>query len=176
MLIYYFLFLGQNSKSEFDSIIASVLRSDWSVDLPTSTPHYYVTWGATHVIEGTSQFGKPVGKLSTTDLAEIIQKATITYSKCIHVHLQFTNVFLGREHFEMSIVIFREVLEHVANIDRVLSSPGGSLLLAGRSGAGRRTAVKLVAHMHSMDIVTPHISRNYSVKHFKNDLKQVSIN
>lgn len=74
----------------------------------------------------------------------------------------------------MSIVIFKEVLDHIAHIDRVLSSPGGSLLLAGRSGAGRRTAVKLVAHMHSMDIVTPHISRSYTVKHFRNDLKQVS--
>ena len=73
----------------------------------------------------------------------------------------------------MNIFIFEEVISHIAWVDRVLSSPGGSLLLAGRSGTGRRTAVKLVAHMHHMDVVTPHVSRNYSIKHFKNDLKQV---
>ena len=72
--------------------------------------------------------------------------------------------------------IFKEVLDHVSRVDRVLTSPGGSLLLAGRSGAGRRTAVRLVAHMHHMDLVTPHVSRNYTVKSFKNDLKNVSQN
>lgn len=81
---------------------------------------------------------------------------------------------LGREHCEINIIIFNEVLDHIAHIDRVLSSPGGSLLLAGRSGVGRRTAVKLVSHMHSMETITPHISRNYTIKHFRNDLKQVS--
>ena len=84
-------------------------------------------------------------------------------------------MFQGREHSEINIIIFREVLDHIAHIDRVLSSPGGSLLLAGRSGAGRRTAVKLVSHTHSMEIVTPHVSRSYTVKHFKNDLKQVQL-
>ena len=69
--------------------------------------------------------------------------------------------------------IFPEVLEHIASVDRVLSVPGGSLLLAGRSGVGRRTAVQLVAHYHRMEIVTPHISRTYGLKNFKNDLRNV---
>ena len=82
---------------------------------------------------------------------------------------------IGREYYEMSIYIFQEVLRHISSIDRVLSSPGGSLLMAGRSGVGRRTALKLVTHLHKMDIVTLNISRNYSLKHFKNDLKAVSV-
>ena len=65
---------------EFDGILNSVLRSDWSVDLPNLSS-YYVTWGATHVIEGVSQFGKPLGKLMNSDLAELIHKATVTYGK-----------------------------------------------------------------------------------------------
>ena len=80
----------------------------------------------------------------------------------------------GREHHELDIFIFREVVEHMARVDRVLTFPGGSLLLAGSSGVGRRTAVKLVAHMHHMDVVTPHISRSYTIKNFKSDLKSVS--
>lgn len=73
----------------------------------------------------------------------------------------------------MDIIIFHEVLDHMARIDRVLTAPGGSLLLSGRSGVGRRTALSVVAHMHHMEVFTPHISRNYGLKHFKNDLKVV---
>lgn len=79
----------------------------------------------------------------------------------------------GREYNELDILIFHEVLDHMARIDRVLTSPGGSLLLSGRSGVGRRTALSVVVHMHQLDIVTPHISRKYGLKQFKNDLKTV---
>ena len=81
---------------------------------------------------------------------------------------------LGREYQQLDILLFHEVLDHIARIDRVLTSPGGSLLLSGRSGVGRHTAVSLVAHMHQMEIITPHVSRNYHLKQFKNDLKNVS--
>ena len=84
------------------------------------------------------------------------------------------SLFSGREHIELDIFLFREVLEHMARVDRVLTSPGGSLLLSGQSGVGRRTAVRLVAHMHQLQITTPHISRSYTLKTFKNDLKSVS--
>ena len=70
--------------------------------------------------------------------------------------------------------MFREVLENVARVERVLTMPGGSLLLAGRSGVGRRTSVLLVAHMHQMELISPKITRGYSVKQFKNDLKTVA--
>ena len=80
----------------------------------------------------------------------------------------------GREHHELDILLFHEVLDHIARVDRVLTSPGGSLLLSGQSGVGRRTAVSLVAHMHQLELFTPHISRSYSLKHFKIDLKNVS--
>ncbi len=83
---------------------------------------------------------------------------------------------VGREHHELDILLFHELLDHIARVDRVLTSPGGSLLLSGRSGVGRSTAVSLVAHMHQMEIFTPHISRAYSLKHFKTDLKTVRIN
>jgi dynein heavy chain 2 len=75
----------------------------------------------------------------------------------------------------LEIIVFKEVLDNIARVDRVLTMPGGSLLLAGRSGVGRRTAVLLVAHMHQMELVTPKITRGYGLKQFKNDLKSVGI-
>ena len=72
--------------------------------------------------------------------------------------------------------MFNEVLDNVARLDLVLTQPGGSLVLAGRSGVGRRTAAMLVAHMHQVNIVTPKVSRGYGTKQFKADLKVVSNN
>ena len=45
--------------------------------------------------------------------------------------------------------------------------------MGGRSGVGRRTAVSLVAFMHQITLYTPNVSRNFGVKQFKNDLKNV---
>lgn len=80
---------------------------------------------------------------------------------------------LGRENRELDIIIFKEVLDNMARVDRVLTYPGGSLLMAGRSGVGRRTAVTLVAFMHQMQLFSPKVSRNYGDKQFKADLKTV---
>jgi len=82
---------------------------------------------------------------------------------------------LGREQSELDILLFKEVLDHISRVDRVLTQPGGSLLMGGRSGVGRRTAVSLVAFMHQITLYTPNVSRNYGVKQFKNDLKNVCI-
>ena len=62
----------------------------------------------------------------------------------------------------------------MARVDRVLTMPGGSLLMAGSSGVGRRTAVSIVSHMHQMQVFSPKIGRGYTAKNFKNDLKTVS--
>lgn len=85
----------------------------------------------------------------------------------------FGFVHSARENRELDILIFKEVLENIARVDRTLTKPGGSLLMAGRSGVGRRTAVALVAHMHNVQLFTPKVSRAYGLKQFKTDLKSV---
>lgn len=83
-------------------------------------------------------------------------------------------IHYGRDNQNLDILLFQEVLEYMSRIDRVLSFPGGSLLLAGRSGVGRRTIASLVSHMHGAVLFSPKLSRGYELKHFKNDLKYVS--
>lgn len=51
---------------------------------------------------------------------------------------------------------------------------GGSLLLAGRSGIGRKDVVQLIANMHTMPIFSPKITPTYQQKQFDNDIKTVS--
>eukprot|EP00698_Gefionella_okellyi_P019038 TRINITY_DN5781_c1_g2_i1.p1 TRINITY_DN5781_c1_g2~~TRINITY_DN5781_c1_g2_i1.p1 ORF type:complete len:3148 (-),score=914.00 TRINITY_DN5781_c1_g2_i1:20-9082(-) len=78
-----------------------------------------------------------------------------------------------REFRELNLLLFPEILQHVAKLDRVLSQPRGSLLLVGRSGAGRRTATFLACHMNRIDLFTPSVSVEYTVKAFGTDIKKV---
>ncbi|XP_019385809.1 PREDICTED: cytoplasmic dynein 2 heavy chain 1 [Crocodylus porosus] len=156
--------VGVKELHVFDNILMKVFQGDWGSDiLHNMTDIFYVTWGASSeafIPPGTTlpPHGRPLGRLNSADLKNVIKKGIIHY---------------GRDNKEIEILLFPEVLEYMSRIDRVLSFPGGSLLLAGRSGVGRRTATSLVSHMHGAVLVTPKISRGYEVKQLKNDLKHV---
>uniref|UniRef100_A0A8C9S5I7 Cytoplasmic dynein 2 heavy chain 1 n=1 Tax=Scleropages formosus TaxID=113540 RepID=A0A8C9S5I7_SCLFO len=150
----------------FDNILQSVVRGDWGSDvLENMTDSFYVTWGALHesgyvMVPGQSlpPHGKLLGRLHLEDLKEVIRKGVALY---------------GRDNREVDLLLFREVLDYMSRVDRVLSYPGGSLLLAGRCGVGRHTATSVVSHMHGAALFTPKIVRGYGLKHFKGDLKTV---
>ncbi|KAM9852784.1 cytoplasmic dynein 2 heavy chain 1 isoform 4-T4 [Aulostomus maculatus] len=148
----------------FDNILSSIVRGDWGSEaLDSMTDGFYVTWGASEgALMAPSQslppHGKQLGRLDSADLKQVIQKGVVLYS---------------RDNKELDLLLFQEVCDFVARVDRVLSRPGGSLLLAGRSGVGRHTATCLVSHMHGYSLFTPKISRGYTLKHFNNDLKTV---
>ena len=58
----------------------------------------------------------------------------------------------GREFQTLNIFLFPETLERIAAMERILTRPGGSLLLLGRSGVGRRSCTRLVgAYQDSTD-------------------------
>ncbi|PNI44695.1 DYNC2H1 isoform 3 [Pan troglodytes] len=158
--------VGAKELHLFDIILTSVFQGDWGSDiLDNMSDSFYVTWGARHNSGARAApgqplppHGKPLGKLNSTDLKDVIKKGLIHY---------------GRDNQNLDILLFHEVLEYISRIDRVLSFPGGSLLLAGRSGVGRRTITSLVSHMHGAVLFSPKISRGYELKQFKNDLKHV---
>jgi dynein heavy chain 2 len=78
-----------------------------------------------------------------------------------------------REFKEMNIHLFDEILDLIAFTERALSKPGGCVLMAGRAGVGRKTTTQLVSHMLNMHFFSPNISRDYTMKEFKRDLKNV---
>ncbi|GMR54221.1 hypothetical protein PMAYCL1PPCAC_24416, partial [Pristionchus mayeri] len=81
---------------------------------------------------------------------------------------------VNRYEFEVAnfkLPLLKEIQAFAAKVDRVLTTPGGSLLLAGRSGMGRKDVVQLIANMHSMPIFSPKITPSYQQKQFDNDIK-----
>ena len=78
-----------------------------------------------------------------------------------------------RENKEINLHLISEVLELIAAEDRILSTTGGSILLAGVSGVGRRTCTQLAAYMQNLEYISPKIGREYTIKEFSKDLKAI---
>ena len=79
----------------------------------------------------------------------------------------------SREFKELNVVLIPEVVSWIARVDRVLAKPSGHALLIGRAGVGRRDAVTIVSYIHRMEVVTLNMTRDYSLKTFRNDLRAV---
>ena len=100
----------------------------------------------------------PLGRITKPDFITMIEQGMRAYE---------------REFKEMNIHLFDDILELIAFTERTLSKPGGCLLMAGRSGVGRKTTAQLVSHMLNMSFFSPNINRDYGMKEFKRDLKVV---
>lgn len=80
-------------------------------------------------------------------------------------------VYYEREERDLNMLLFHEVLEHIAHIDRTISSNAGHLLLVGKSGVGRRNAVTIATYMLGYQFFTPSVTRDYGPKQFSADVK-----
>ena len=108
-----------------------------------------------------------------TNVMGVAEKMAAMPAKAFEEHVRGKLLMYEREVKELNILLFPEVLERVARFNRVLSQPGGHLLLAGRSGVGRRTTASLVAYMHDMDFFSPKMTLSYDERAFRGDLKRI---
>ncbi|XP_054724974.1 LOW QUALITY PROTEIN: cytoplasmic dynein 2 heavy chain 1-like [Uloborus diversus] len=146
--------INQEARNKFEALIFSILRKDWGVSIGNVNDVYYVTGGS---LSGDKNgFGRSLEKLTSEEWMLTVEKNINFYSHEVR---------------ETEAVVFREVLDSMAQVDRVLSQMGGSLLLVGRSGCGRRLAATVVAHAHQLHVLTPKINVGYAYKQFCNDLK-----
>lgn len=151
--------VGVESLNRFDQKWAQLIRGEWKekVDLSQTT---FATW--LHVAKGDAVGAEAeagprlLGRGKSEDLKGIVEDGKIRYE---------------REFKELNMLLFPEIVERISRLDRVLSEPGGSALLVGRPGVGRRTCATLTCSMHGMEMHTPKVGRGYLAKHFLNDLK-----
>jgi dynein heavy chain 2 len=148
--------VGPDARAKFDALLADVFSKHWRVPRSnTSTDCVFTTWA------GSSGVGDEAGVMSAMPADHFEQ------------HVAAKLVSYEREIKELNILLFPEVLQRVARFNRVLSQPGGHLLLAGKSGVGRRTTCSLVAHAHAMEFVSPKMTLKYDERSFRVDLKKI---
>jgi len=146
--------IDKDSVGRFDAILASVFRSKWNYSLRLDG-HFFTTLSQGKQASGNSAT-RYLERLSAGDLHKVCTQGL---------------AFFEREEADLGLLLFSQVLEHLTRVDRVLSTPGGHLLLAGRSGVGRRSAATLVAYMLGLQMVTPSVTRDFGVAALKVELK-----
>eukprot|EP01116_Phalansterium_solitarium_P024804 TRINITY_DN91_c0_g1_i3.p1 TRINITY_DN91_c0_g1~~TRINITY_DN91_c0_g1_i3.p1 ORF type:complete len:4095 (+),score=2036.97 TRINITY_DN91_c0_g1_i3:208-12492(+) len=141
------------SKEKFDKILDGVLKSGWATEFKL-VESFFTTVGSEAIDERTKQ--KLLRKTTASEFKEDVAKALIVFERDVK---------------ELHILLFHDILDHICRVDRSLSQKGGSILMVGRAGVGRRSALELTAHMLGYQVFSPNISRNYEDKNFKMDIK-----
>eukprot|EP01119_Soliformovum_irregulare_P017771 TRINITY_DN5330_c1_g1_i1.p1 TRINITY_DN5330_c1_g1~~TRINITY_DN5330_c1_g1_i1.p1 ORF type:complete len:2639 (+),score=886.96 TRINITY_DN5330_c1_g1_i1:107-7918(+) len=79
----------------------------------------------------------------------------------------------SRTESRMELVFFKDAIEHLFRIIRVLKNPRGHALLLGIEGTGRRSLTKIAAHMCGYQLFQFRTTQNYGISEFREDLKGV---
>ncbi|VDK75265.1 unnamed protein product, partial [Onchocerca ochengi] len=85
----------------------------------------------------------------------------------------FKDRLVNNEHKQRQLIRIGSRSSFNGNAEWYAVIDGGSLLLAGRAGMGRREAASLVANIHQMPVFSPKLTSSYGIKQFRNDLKMV---
>ncbi|TPP62125.1 Cytoplasmic dynein 2 heavy chain 1 [Fasciola gigantica] len=139
----------------------TVTRAGSNNDDLLLTMGWFTTWGALDPVHAECPIplhGRPLGFVNSVQTRDTIHRGLIQ---------------LAREHCPRSadLVLFPEFVDLVCRLDRALSVPAGSVLLAGRAGIGRRSALTLVAHLHQFHVCHLRVGRDYGMRQFTTDVK-----
>ncbi|KAG5476406.1 hypothetical protein LSCM1_04109 [Leishmania martiniquensis] len=74
---------------------------------------------------------------------------------------------------EVELVFFKDAMQHVARLCRVLRQPRGHALVVGMGGTGRQSLCKLAAFICSLPIYEVTITRTFNMNEFHDGLKKV---
>ncbi|XP_077988088.1 dynein axonemal heavy chain 2-like [Glandiceps talaboti] len=73
----------------------------------------------------------------------------------------------------MDLVLFRDAIEHVTRIVRVIDQPRGNMLLIGIGGSGRQSLTRLASSICEFLTFQIEVTRHYRKTEFRDDLKRL---
>ena len=91
--------------------------------------------------------------------------------KFIELRLQEYNTEPG--FIQLDLVLFRDAIEHICRITRILRQPNGNVLLVGVGGSGRQSLTRLASYVVGLTTFQIKVSKNYRLVEFREDLKKV---
>ncbi|ESP04959.1 hypothetical protein LOTGIDRAFT_184938 [Lottia gigantea] len=73
----------------------------------------------------------------------------------------------------MDLVLFRDAIEHVSKIVRVIRQPRGNMCLVGIGGSGRQSLTRLAAHICEYSTFQIEVTKQYRRNEFRDDLRKL---
>jgi dynein heavy chain 2, cytosolic len=165
--------VGADAASRFEQQVNSSLRTTFRHTLTINGVYFTSLTTARGVQGGDAGEGKEGGgdnALSASIGGKLNRMSEEDFRKLVSQGV----MYYEREERDLNMLLFTESLEHVAHIDRILSSLSGHTLLVGRCGVGRRNATTIASYMLGYEFYTPSVGRDYGTKQFVADIKAVS--
>ncbi|XP_063042411.1 dynein axonemal heavy chain 2 [Engraulis encrasicolus] len=73
----------------------------------------------------------------------------------------------------MSLVLFRDAIQHVTRVVRVISQPRGNMLLVGIGGSGRQSLSRMAAYICEYMVFQVEVTKQYRKQEFRDDIKKL---
>uniref|UniRef100_F1ST22 Dynein axonemal heavy chain 2 n=1 Tax=Sus scrofa TaxID=9823 RepID=F1ST22_PIG len=73
----------------------------------------------------------------------------------------------------MKLVLFREAVEHITRIVRVIGQPRGNMLLVGIGGSGRQSLARLASSICDYITFQIEVTKHYRKQEFREDIKRL---
>nr|XP_012223058.1 PREDICTED: dynein heavy chain 2, axonemal-like [Linepithema humile] len=71
----------------------------------------------------------------------------------------------------LNLILFRDAIEHVCRIVRVISQPRGNALLVGIGGSGRQSLSRIASYICDLSTYQIAVTEHYRIPEFREDLK-----
>ncbi|KAE9115561.1 Cytoplasmic dynein 2 heavy chain 1 [Phytophthora fragariae] len=157
--------VDNEAKSKFDGILNTVWKQQWRhaaklQDVYFSSLHCRTAGNANGDATTSSNAAAALQRIASDEFSQVVSQGMVLYE---------------REEKDLHMLLFDEILEHLTIIERVMSEPGGSMLLVGNSGVGRRSATTLISYILNYTMFSPSITRNYDAGNFRTDLKTLLV-
>lgn len=146
--------VGREPRQKFNEILLSSLKGEWTYEAPLADLYY------------TTATVNPQSKTGAKILARITEDS---YLQIVNKEIQM----FERDVKDLKLVQFKEALQRVSRMERIMGQTGGSMLLAGRPGVGRSSAVELACHILKIKTMQLNVTKNYSLKQFYIELKNI---
>lgn len=140
---------------KFEGLVSSLMKSHLKTSTGPSGLFYSSIPGILNKKLNERVNGKSLMRLKREDYIILIEQGLVSYE---------------REYKELKLILLDEILALIAFLDRGLSS-NKSLLLAGRSGIGRKTCISLVSLLLNLEPLSPFLTKDYSIRDFRKELK-----
>ncbi|KAI3375810.1 hypothetical protein L3Q82_004092 [Scortum barcoo] len=73
----------------------------------------------------------------------------------------------------MSLVLFRDAIEHITRVIRVISQLRGNMLLVGIGGSGRQSLSRMAASICEYQVFQVEVTKQYRKQEFREDIKKL---
>jgi hypothetical protein len=96
-----------------------------------------------------------------------------TMEKLVRVLEEYLADYNATNSSSMNVVFFRDAVQHIVRMCRILRQPRGNALLIGVGGCGKSSMAKFSAHIGGFKCFSIEPGRNYGLVEFREDLKRL---